>query len=115
MFFNDRLCWSIPRSRKVSWNETGYNINLSYNPATGTNYPFSDISHRPFPEYGAVDMWIPTGARSNYHALSTAFTKRMSNGWQASGTYLLSGLWDAYAKPYSGLQPVTFPLARSRA
>ncbi len=98
--------------RQVSWNETGYNINLSYNPATGVNYPFSDISRRPYPEYGAIDMWIPTGARSNYHALSTAFTKRMSGGWQASGTYLLSGLWDAYAQPYSGLQQVTFPVAR---
>jgi len=97
--------------RKVSWNETGHNVNLSYNPATGINYPFSDISRRPYPEYGAVDMWIPTGARSNYHALSTAFTKRMSGGWQASGTYLLSGLWDAYAKPYSGLQQVTFAVA----
>ena len=97
--------------RKVSWNETGYNINLSYNPATGVNYPFSDISRRPYPEYGAVDMWIPTGARSNYHALSAAFTKRMSGGWQASGTYLLSGLWDAYAIPYSGLSRVTFPVA----
>ena len=97
--------------RKVSWNETGYNINLSYNPATGVNYPFSDISRRPYPEYGAIDMWIPTGARSNYHALSTAFTKRMSNGWQASGTYLLSGLWDAYAQPYSGLQQVPFEVA----
>ena len=97
--------------RKVSWNETGYNINLSYNPATGVNYPFSDISRRPYPEYGAIDMWIPTGARSNYHALSTAFTKRMSNGWQASGTYLLSGLRDAYAQPYSGLQQVPFEVA----
>src|SRR5262249_33757582 len=66
--------------RKVSWNESGYNINLSYNPATGVNYPFSDISRRPYPEYGAIDMWIPTDARSNYHALSTAFTKRMSGG-----------------------------------
>ena len=97
--------------RKVSWNETGYNINLSYNPATGTNYPFADISRRPYPEYGAIDMWIPNGARSNYHALSTAFTKRMSNGWQASGTYLLSELRDAYAQPYSGLQQVPFPVA----
>jgi carboxypeptidase family protein len=97
--------------RKVSWNESGYNINLSYNPATGVNYPFSDISHRPYPEYGAVDMWIPTDARSNYHALSAALTKRMSGGWQASGTYLLSGLWDAYATPYSGLNRVTFPVA----
>jgi hypothetical protein len=36
----------------------------------------------------------------------------MSGGWQASGTYLLSGLRDAYAQPYSGLQQVTFPVAR---
>ena len=28
-----------------------YNINLSYDPATWRNYPFADISRRPFPEW----------------------------------------------------------------
>ena len=30
--------------------------------------------------------------RTNYHGLETAFTKRFSNRWQASGTYTLAGL-----------------------
>jgi hypothetical protein len=44
---------------------TGYNINLSFNPDTGLNYPFTDISHRPYPEWGQVPMDIFEG-RSNY-------------------------------------------------
>src|SRR6267142_167450 len=32
--------------------EIDTNANLSYNPATGANYPFTDISHRPFPDWG---------------------------------------------------------------
>ena len=34
--------------------ETVHNANLSFNPATGANYPFTDISRRPFPEWGVV-------------------------------------------------------------
>jgi Carboxypeptidase regulatory-like domain/TonB dependent receptor-like, beta-barrel len=97
--------------RATNWNSTGHNINVSYNPATGTNYPFTDISRRPWPELGRVDMWIPVGARSNYHSMQMAFTKRFGDGWQASATYLLSGFWDAVAIPFSGLERVTFPLA----
>jgi hypothetical protein len=97
--------------RNAAWNATGHNVNLSYNPATGANYPFSDISRRPYPDWGRVDNWIQEGARSNYHALSTGFVRRMRNGWQASGTYLLSVTRDAVALPVSGLEPVTFPLA----
>ncbi len=97
--------------RNAAWNATGHNVNLSYNPATGANYPFSDISRRPYPDWGRVDNWIQEGARSNYHALSTGFVRRMRNGWQASGTYLLSVTRDAVAMPVSGLEPVTFPLA----
>jgi hypothetical protein len=84
-------------------------INLSYNPATGANYPFSDISKRPYPEWGVVALFNP-GYRSNRHALQTAFTKRFSQGWQASGTYTLSVLRDAYPPAYSGLAPVSFPV-----
>jgi len=43
--------------------------------------------------------------------LQTAVTKRLSSGWQASGTYLLSGYWDAVATPFSGLERVAFPVA----
>jgi hypothetical protein len=97
--------------RSPTWNSTGHNINVSYNPATGANYPFTDISRRSWPELGRVDMWIPVGGRANYHALQTAFTKRFGTGWQASGTYLLSGYRDAVATPFSGLERVTFPIA----
>jgi hypothetical protein len=32
------------------------NVNLTYNPATGANYPSSDRSRRPFPDWGIVTM-----------------------------------------------------------
>jgi len=83
------------------------NINLTFNPATGANYPFSDISHRAFPDWGAISM-VVRGGRSSYHALQTAITKRMSHHWQGAATYTLSGLWDAYPPPFSGLAPVAF-------
>ena len=84
------------------------NMNLTYNPATGANYPFSDVSRRAFPEFGAISMVI-RGGRSSYHALQTAVTKRLSNRWQGSATYTLSGLWDATPPPFQGLAPVPFP------
>ena len=37
------------------------NVNLTYNPATGANYPFSDISRRPFPAFGRVSRCDCTG------------------------------------------------------
>jgi hypothetical protein len=86
------------------------NVNLTYNPATGVNYPFTDISRRPFPDFGTVSMNV-MGGRSNYHALQTAFTKRLSRRWQASGTYTLGWLHDMAAPPASGTQLVPFPVA----
>jgi Carboxypeptidase regulatory-like domain len=74
------------------------NINLSYDPVTGVNYPFTDISRRPYADWGLVNQFRSEGW-SNYHALQTAFTKRMSQGWQASATYLLSALRDADSSP----------------
>ena len=92
---------------------TGHNINLSYNPATGANYPFSDISRRPYPEWGRVDNWIQEGARSNYHALSDSVPKRShANGWQASGTYLLSADTRRRRHAVSGLEPVHVPASQ---
>jgi len=78
--------------------ENTYNVNLSYDPATGVNYPFRDISRRPFPEWGLVNVGFLEGY-SNYHALETSFTKRFSNRWQASGTYTLAGFWDGTPPP----------------
>ena len=86
------------------------NINLSYNPATGINYPFTDISRRPYPDWGVLAMNV-MGGRSNYHALQTAFTKRLSQRWQASGTYTLGWLHDMSAPAVSGTTPVPFPVA----
>ncbi len=73
-------------------------VNLSYNPATGVNYPFTDIASRPFPNWGAVSERF-TGATSKYRGLETAFTKRMSRGVQASATYTLSTLSDNALAP----------------
>ena len=86
------------------------NINLSYDPVTGVNYPFTDISKRPFPDFGTLAMNV-MGGRSNSHSLQTAFTKRLSHRWQASGTYTLSWLYDSSAPAVSGTHVVPFPVA----
>ena len=87
-----------------------HNINLTYNPATGTNYPFSDISRRAYPEFGILGLEY-MALLTNTHQLQTAFTKRMSNRWQASATYTLAGYWDRDAQPLSGLGgEVPFPV-----
>ncbi len=86
------------------------NQNLSYNPATGTNYPFSDVSRRPFPDWGLVGAVFHDGW-SNYHGLQTNVTKRLGNRWQASGNYLLSWHRDARGVPTSGFDVVSFPVA----
>ena len=62
------------------------NVNLSYNPATGVNYPFTDITHLPYPDWGVVSQWFSEG-HSNYRALQTALTKRFNQRWQLSATY----------------------------
>jgi Carboxypeptidase regulatory-like domain/TonB dependent receptor-like, beta-barrel len=77
--------------------ESAVNANLSYNPATGANYPFSDVSHRPFPQWGQVNFELLEGW-SNYHAGDFTLTKRFSNRWQATGTYTLAYFRDA--RPY---------------
>ena len=86
------------------------NINITFNPATGTPYPYADASHRAFPTYGIIGMFPHTGL-SNYRGLQTNFTKRLSHHWQGSLTYTLSGLYDRDPKPISGFTEVTFPVA----
>jgi hypothetical protein len=73
-------------------------VNISYNQATGVNYPFADVARRPFPDWGYVSLTV-NGHRSNRHALQTAMTRRFSSGWQASGTYTLSIMKDADPAP----------------
>jgi hypothetical protein len=88
-----------------------HNFNLTYNPATGVNLPFSVVSNRPHPEYAALGM-ERMAARTNYRGLEASFTKRFSNRWQASATYTGAGYWDADAVPMSGFNNVvTFPVA----
>ena len=86
------------------------NVNLTFDPATGANYPFSNAARRAFPDWGNISLLVNTG-RSAYHGLQTSFTKRLSNRWQAAATYTLSGLWDAESPPFSGLAPVPFATA----
>jgi len=76
------------------------NINLSYNPATGANYPFTDVSRLPFPEWGVVRAEIMTG-RTNYRGWESNFTKRFSNRWQANATYTLSAFYDNDPSPFT--------------
>ena len=85
------------------------NFNLTYDPATGINYPFTNIARRADPNWGVVQMEIME-RRSNYHGLVTGFTRRLRDRWQASGTYTLSWLYDGDPLPLSGLQQVTFPV-----
>src|SRR4051812_1077317 len=33
------------------------NVNITFNPATGTPYPYSDVAHRAFPLYGVIGMF----------------------------------------------------------
>ena len=83
------------------------NINLTFNPATGANFPFANRASRPYPDWGVVSMNAHLG-RSSYHALQTSVTKRYSDRWQGSATYTLSGLWNADTRPFSGLEQVAF-------
>jgi hypothetical protein len=92
------------KGRDEGWQQQ--NVNIAFNPATGVNYPFSNRSLLPYPEFGVVAMTVQNG-RSTYHALQTAFTKRLSNRWQAAATYTLSGQWDALGKPLQGVPGTT--------
>lgn len=86
------------------------NMNLLFDPVTGTNLDFSIRSNRPYPDWGVISMNVHT-AKSAYHALITGFSKRFASRWQASATYTLSGLWTADSRPFSGLHMVPFPTA----
>lgn len=80
------------------------NVNLSWTNASGigVNNPYPNRALLPYPQFGIVAMTPFTG-RSAYHALQTAFTKRMSNRWQATATYTLGGLWSAEGQPLTGV------------
>ena len=99
--------------------ESAQNVNLTYDPATGANYPFRDVSHRAFPQWGTVNFELLEGW-SNYHGGDFTFTKRFSHRWQGSATYTLSRFGDADPPRdqwYIGndgivaRRPIGFPLA----
>ena len=76
------------------------NINLTYNPDTGVNYPFSDLSRRAFPDWGLVNVVRASReGYSNDYALQTGVNKRFSANWQLSGTYTLGMVKDADSLP----------------
>ena len=85
------------------------NINLTFNPATGVPYPYSDVAHRAYPMFGVVGA-IPHTGSSDYYGVQSSLTKRLSNRWQASATYTLGWLYDRDARPLSGLQQYTGPV-----
>ena len=86
------------------------NINLTYNPATGANYPFSDASHRVEPTWNYVSASVHL-AYSRGQELRTTLRKQFSHHWQAQATYSLRYFWDAEPPPFSGRDPVPFPTA----
>ena len=99
--------------------ETVHNANVSYNPATGANYNFNDITRRPFPDWGVVLLEYLEGW-SDYHGTDLTLTKRFSNRWQATATYTLGFFKDGLpVRPQWYLGPdgimarrdVGFPLA----
>jgi hypothetical protein len=101
--------------------EYGPNINLTYDPVTGTNYPFQTVARRPFPEWGVIRAKI-MGRRSNYHGWENSFTKRFSDRWQASASYALGWFRDDDGPPVNVelvrgadiptiLHPLGFPVA----
>ena len=84
------------------------NVNITFDPATGNPYPYSNVARRAFPTYGVVGM-IPHTGQSDYHGLQTSVTKRMSDHWQGTLTYTLAGLWDQDPQPISGFTEVPVP------
>jgi len=74
--------------------ENDYNINRTFNAATGDQNNFNTIALRAFPNFGAVtgnlrNQW------TNYYSLQTTLNKRMSNRWQGSVNY-------SYTRAYTG-------------
>ena len=57
------------RDERPTRGHNGTTSIMTYDPATGVNYPYTDISRRPFPEWGPIYMNVMEG-RSNYHGLA---------------------------------------------
>ena len=86
------------------------NVNLTFNPANGIPYPYSDVAHRAYPAFGVVGS-IPHIGSSDYYGVQSSFTKRLSSHWQANVTYTLGWFYSQDPPPLSGLQAYTGPVA----
>jgi hypothetical protein len=87
------------------------NVNVTYNPATAANLPYSNASLRAYPLMGIISV-TPYVGWSNYHAVQAALTKRFSNRWQGSLTYTVGAIRNAESNPMSGARIVNFPVAK---
>ena len=74
------------------------NVNVTFNPATGVPYPYSDVAHRAYPMFGVVGSSPHTG-KSDYYGVQSSLTKRMSNHWQANVTYTLGWFYSQDPPP----------------
>src|SRR5438132_840170 len=85
-------------------------VNLAYNPATGANYPFTDLTRRPVKGWGAVNQNVvqPDGLTS--YAMQMELTKRMADHWQLSATYLLQFNYDYQYAPINRDKGCTNPI-----
>jgi hypothetical protein len=82
------------------------NSNMTFDPNTGVNLPYSNPANRFYPEYGRIGSAVHAGV-SDYHALETLFQKRFTGTWQASATYTLSRSTTCDPLPFG----VDFPVA----
>src|SRR5581483_700435 len=84
------------------------NANISYNPATGANYPFTDVAHKPYPQFAEVNT-VFTDGWNNYHAVQSGFVKRFSSRWQAQATYTLSRVFQGDPLPVDTFAGCQYP------
>ena len=62
------------------------NENMTYDPATGANRPYSIAANRKWPDTGLVRIY-DHGKDTDYHGVEMALTKRFDQGYQLSATY----------------------------
>ena len=79
------------------------NANLTYDPVTGINNPYSDVSSRRWPDVGLVRIY-DHGKEVDYYGVETGFTKRFDQGYQLSATYT-TGRSEACAPPADHTNP----------
>ena len=96
-------------SKGIHEKDTLDNVNLAWDATTGANIASTAANRArfPWPDMGVISM-IPHNTHSELQSLQTAFTKRLSNRWQASATYTLSFFRNAENQPFQGLQIVPF-------